>query len=491
MGSNPLKPPDAFLSYTRFDDQRARGKISQLRNELADAVRAVTGEPFEIFQDTDGIGLGEHWPGKLDQMLDEARFFIPILTPSYFKSPACRDELDKFFRLEKEKKRRDLILPIYYLDCDVLEEREERLADRLATAIHERQRYDLRQLRHHGFSTRKMAIEIERLARAIRDAKRRGAAPVPHPRPQPGAVSGALGGTFGSDSVARTVLTPIGFELSPGTVFRDIDAPWCPELVMIPPGEFMMGSTAAEREWAVEQGGQWALVEREKPQHLVRIAYSLAVGRYPITFEEYGYFARTTARAQPDDKGWGRGRRPVINVNWEDAKSFVAWLSFQTGQSYRLLSEGEWEYACRAGTTTRFWWGDEITPKNASYVSQAGETSKVGSYPANPFGLSDTHGNVWEWVEDCWNENYKGAPDDGSAWTSGDCGRRVLRGALGAGIRWTCARPTASAPIPSTAATAGASGSPGRSHAARALPLEPLPLYPWGGAKPQSPFASW
>jgi formylglycine-generating enzyme required for sulfatase activity len=131
-------------------------------------------------------------------------------------------------------------------------------------------------------------------------------------------------------------------------VFRDIDARWCPEVVVIPPGEFLMGSTEAER---------------ERAQHTVRIAYSLAVGRYPVTFEEFGYFARTTGRAQPGDEGWGRGRWPVINVDWEDAKFFIAWLSVQSGHSYRLLSEAEWEYACRAGTTTRYWWGDEIKPR--------------------------------------------------------------------------------------------------------------------------------
>ena len=194
-------------------------------------------------------------------------------------------------------------------------------------------------------------------------------------------------------------------------MFRDKDEPWCPELVVIPPGEFMMGSTEAEREWAIKLGAQQEWVEREKPQHSVRIAYPLAVGRYPVTFEEYGYFARTTGRAQPSDEGWGRSRRPVINVDWEDAKFFIAWLSVQTRQRYRLLSEVEWEYACRARTTTRYWWGDEITPESANYGRNVGKTSEVGSYPANHFGLYDMHGNVWEWVEDCWNDSYEGAPE--------------------------------------------------------------------------------
>jgi hypothetical protein len=107
------KPPDAFLSYSRFDDQNDGGAISEFCRRLASAVRAVTGAPFEIFQDVEGIGIGEHWPGKLDRMLDEARFFIPILTPSYFTSRPCRDELQKLIRAETERGREYLVLPIY------------------------------------------------------------------------------------------------------------------------------------------------------------------------------------------------------------------------------------------------------------------------------------------------------------------------------------------------------------------------------------------
>lgn len=118
----------------------------------------------------------------------------------------------------------------------------------------------------------------------------------------------------------------------------------------------------------------------------------------------------------------------MINVDWEDAKSFVAWLSVQTGQRYRLLSEAEWEYACRACTTTRYWWGEEITREDANYDRNIGKTSEVGVYPANSWGLCDTHGNVWEWVEDCWNGTYEQAPPDGSAWVQGTASSRVVRG---------------------------------------------------------------
>jgi hypothetical protein len=161
-----------------------------------------------------------------------------------------------------------------------------------------------------------------------------------------------------------------------------------------------------------------------------------------VTFRQYGHFARATGRQQPGNKGWGRGRRPVINVTWDDAKAFAAWLSVQTGQPYRLLSEAEWEYACRAATTTPFWWGKSVAPENAGYGPRIGRTTEVGSYPANPWGLYDTHGNVWEWVEDCRNDSYANAPQDGSAWTTGDCRRRVLRGGSWAskpvGLRSAC-----------------------------------------------------
>ena len=217
--------------------------------------------------------------------------------------------------------------------------------------------------------------------------------------------------------------------LQPGTIFRDIYELWCPELVVIPPGEFMMGSTEAERQWAVDRGAKREWVDSERPRHLVRIAYHLAVACYPATLAEYEHFCERTRRQPPNDAEWGRSREPVTNVSWHDARAYVEWLAAETGHPYRLLSEAEWEYACRAGTTTRYWWGDEITSENANYAgSRIGKPSEVGRYPANPWGLHDTHGNVWEWVEDVWNGTYQGAPTNGSAWFAGKNSRHVLRG---------------------------------------------------------------
>lgn len=222
------------------------------------------------------------------------------------------------------------------------------------------------------------------------------------------------------ETLQPTVTTsPLPEDLPDFSVFRDIDEPWCPEMVVLPPGEFMMGSPDTDTE----------AKENEKPQHKVVIGFRFAVGRYPVTFEEYDWFCEALGYEKADDGGRRRGRRPVIHVNWNDARTYVAWLRKETGKLYRLLSEAEWEYACRAGTETRFSCDDIMTQINANFGKNVGKTTQVGSYPENPWGLFDMHGNVWEWVEDTWHENYTGAPDNGDAWTTGGEGDyRVARG---------------------------------------------------------------
>ncbi len=211
-----------------------------------------------------------------------------------------------------------------------------------------------------------------------------------------------------------------------GQVFRDCAN--CPEMVVVPAGSFTMGSPASEEE-------RW---DNEGPEHRVTISQPFAVGVYEVTFAEWDACA-SCGGYRPDDRGWGRGRRPVIYVSWDDAQAYVRWLRRETGVEYRLLSESEWEYVARAGTTTPFHTGETISTEQANYYGYAtygsgreGEyrerTVSVGSFSANRFGLHDVHGNVWEWVEDCWNGDYAGAPRDGSAWESGNCSVRVLRG---------------------------------------------------------------
>ena len=214
-----------------------------------------------------------------------------------------------------------------------------------------------------------------------------------------------------------------------------------PEMVLIPSGIYLMGSPADEPERDDDEG----------PQHQVTIARPFAIGRYALTFANWGAVAAVVGGYGPaDDQGWGSGARPVINVSWEGTQTYLDWLAGLTSQDYRLPSESEWEYACRAGTTTRFNTGHIITTSQANFDGNypaegcpegkyLRQTAAVGSYLPNPFGLCDMHGNILEWVADCWNESYIDAPTDGSAWMAGDCGCAVLRGGSwndsGMGIR--------------------------------------------------------
>jgi formylglycine-generating enzyme required for sulfatase activity len=195
-------------------------------------------------------------------------------------------------------------------------------------------------------------------------------------------------------------------------------------MVVLPAGEFMMGSPAMENNRN----------DDEDPQHTVTITKSFAASRFDVTFEEWDVcYQLGGCRNRPDDSGWGRGKRPVINVNWADAQEYVMWLSGQTGKNYRLLSEAEWEYAARAGSMTAYYWGEEVGAGNANCNGcgsqwDGKQSSPVGSFKANAFGLYDMAGNVWQWVQDCSHDNYSGAPTDGSAWMSGTCSGRVVRG---------------------------------------------------------------
>ena len=228
------------------------------------------------------------------------------------------------------------------------------------------------------------------------------------------------------DTVERIELNSLGA----GMRFRD--CPDCPEMVVIPAGSFMMGSPPDERQ----------RLRNEGPLRRVTISDRFALGRTEVTFAQWEACVSDGGCGLwlMDDVGWGRGNRPVIAVSWWDAQAYVAWLSLKTGEEYRLPSEAEWEYAARAGTTTRYSWGDEIG-RNRANCDGCGSrwdgtrTSPVGSFPANAFSLHDMHGNVWEWVEDCWNDAYNGAPNGGSAWLQGDCARRVMRGS--SWFNWT------------------------------------------------------
>jgi formylglycine-generating enzyme required for sulfatase activity len=218
--------------------------------------------------------------------------------------------------------------------------------------------------------------------------------------------------------------------LKPRDLFKECDK--CPEMVAVPAGSFLMGSPASEPDRGATD---------EDPQHSVTISKRFAVGRFAVTFEEWGacVVEGGCSGHRPSDQGWGRGRRPVINVSWKDAKAYVEWIATKTHKPYRLLTEAEREYVTRAGTSTIFWWGNSISTSQANYNGNGvygngtkGEWRKqtvpVDSFAPNPFGLYQVHGNVNEWVEDCAHDSYVGAPSDGSAWNTGSCNAHIQRG---------------------------------------------------------------
>jgi formylglycine-generating enzyme required for sulfatase activity len=222
--------------------------------------------------------------------------------------------------------------------------------------------------------------------------------------------------------------------LRPMDQFKECEQ--CPEMVVVPAGQFIMGATEDET----------GSTRDERPRHQVSFARPFSVGRFSVTLSEWdACVAAKGCSYRPSDQGWGRGTQPVIDILWEDAREYVAWLSRTTDRPYRLLSESEREYVARAGTTTAYWWGDSFEPMQANYAAgnrilfsasmsdsqqsiAKGRTAPVQSFAPNPWGLYQVHGNVYDWVEDCWHANYDGAPADGSAWMMANCDAHVLRG---------------------------------------------------------------
>lgn len=245
----------------------------------------------------------------------------------------------------------------------------------------------------------------------------------------------------------------------PGTVFQDCG--YCPEMIVIPAGQFVMGSPDSEE----------GRLKNEGPQHQVTISSPIAVSRYEVTRGEYRQFVKETGHVSGNNcvvwngvkggepvqgKSWEDPNyeqtddHPVACISWNDSSAYIDWLGTKTGKGYRFLTEAEWEYAARAGSDTRYFYGDNeeelckyanVPDKSAKengggdywkYLScddgYGAQSSPVGSYIPNAFGLYDVHANVWEWVQDCYRNNFNGASTDGSAWTSGDCATRVVRG---------------------------------------------------------------
>jgi formylglycine-generating enzyme required for sulfatase activity len=218
----------------------------------------------------------------------------------------------------------------------------------------------------------------------------------------------------------------------PGRTFRDCSD--CPEVVVLPAGGFLMGMAGNQPD--------------ELPVHRVAIRESFAMGKHEITWDDWAACVRAGACPGLSDHGWGRGRKPVINVSWDQARGYARWLSKKTGKRYRLPSEAEWEYAARAGSGDSRHWGNHQAPacecanvsnptgrkkdgfEGESFLCEDGydDTAPVGSFKPNAFGLHDMLGNVWEWTADCYHDDYQGAPVNGKPRTKGDCRYRVYRG---------------------------------------------------------------
>ncbi|NVK17105.1 MAG: formylglycine-generating enzyme family protein [Methylocystaceae bacterium] len=206
--------------------------------------------------------------------------------------------------------------------------------------------------------------------------------------------------------------------LKVGDEFQDCNT--CPKLIVVGPGSFIMGDDDNYK--------------YERPAHKVTIDYPYALGKFEVTFDEWDACAQEgPCKKDPDDHNWGRGIYPIINLTYDDINVYLKWISQKTGQTYRLPSEAEWEYAARAGTTSEYWWGDKPGKNNANCRKCGSQWSGLGSAPVgsfrpNPWGFHDMHGNAWDWVADCWTPHYAMAPTDGSARLDGDCQQRVTRG---------------------------------------------------------------
>ncbi|ADP72030.1 protein of unknown function DUF323 [Rhodomicrobium vannielii ATCC 17100] len=433
-----------FLNYRRSDAEAWADRLYE---------RLTAQFPRgDVFMDIDGnIPLGYQWAAWLDSQVAACDLMLVLIGRSWvteFELRAASGQPDYVLtEIESALARKIPVAPVFLGDAPVP------LASQLPASIRPLLALQATRLQRVSFEADAKAL-IDGVVRSIqlmRGHKFAGpdtSAPAPRDaedgRIKVGAlnVHGAPNGRF-LPGAGRTEW------------FKD--HPLAPEMVVVPAGQFVMGSPPDEV-GRPDDG-------REGPQHSVAIKAPFAAGRFAVTLGEFTAFVEATGHAMPDEmftfenEKWetrkGRNfrnpgfqqtaRHPVVGVNWDDATAYCAWLSKTTGKPYRLLSEAEWEYVCRAGTATPFWWGADISTAQANYdgnytygSGKKGEYRKrtlpVESFEANPWGLYQVHGNVWEWCADNGHGNYRGAPEDGSIWPGGDASLRVLRGGSWIGI---------------------------------------------------------
>lgn len=368
-----LEPPEfaAFMSYAHID--HSDGYLTSFRKALSREIHLQTGQEFPIFQDRKDILWGKNWSSRIDQALNAATFLIVIITPSFFRSQHCQNELEKFVEREETLGRSDLILPIYFIDSTTMKSHRPQ-AGRFDAGgiIASRQYIDCRDLRFEPLDSVRSKRELARIASQLRDA---------------------------SLQTADTVT------LSPSTLpsNRQIQDAEKIHLRTIQSGSLWMGTDFPSSR------------ERERPAHNVSISNSFLLSRTPVTVKQFEEFVkstgyRTTAekRAEPvrtwHDPGFVQGEsHPVVCVSWFDALEFCIWLSNKTGNTYRLPTEAEWEYSCRAASSTRWFSGKSDT--DLRQYAWLKEKEEVGTHPVatkspNTWGLYDMHGNIWEWCQD-------------------------------------------------------------------------------------------
>lgn len=438
-----------FISYRRADSQHAVDRLYQtLRKHMAKK---------DIFIDVDSIPKGVDFADHLARQVDQCETLLAIVGPQWLSltdETGLRrlDSLDDFVRIEiaTALKRNILVIPVL-LDGTPMPRAEQlpddlKALERRNAAILTRNNFrgdmdrlivDLGLRRRMNRLVPAFSLGIT-LAAGLSVLFAAGTLPL-KPSDMPKVFPQEAGALGAAEATPHTALGE-GIKPPARNLFRDkIDGfaeDAVPEMVVIPAGTFTMGSAASGP--STEIGRQ----EHEGPLRTVTIGTGFAVGRYEVTWTQWEACVADGGcdRLAPENRsGTDMARHPVTGVTWGDANSYAAWLSDETGQHYRLLSEAEWEYAARAGTTTPFSFGATISTHQANfdgrYTYGAGApgisrqtTTPVGSGSSNAFGLYDMHGNVFEWVQDCWNASYEAAPVDGSAWTVGDCAHHVMRG---------------------------------------------------------------
>jgi len=377
-GADPDRRPIAlFYSYSHRDEH--------LRDDLERHLTPLKHARLISEWHDRRITLGETWEGEINQYLDTADIILLLVSASFIASEYCwNTEMKR--ALERHESGQATIIPVILRPCLW----QETPLGRFQAVPTDGRPVTTWPDQDQAFTE---------IAEAIRKT-----------------ITKKRDGLHEDEPLS---LLSSDAQLSDFFAFQDIKEPWCPEMIVLPPGTFTQGAPDDEKE-------AWP---EETPQRLAKLEHRFAVSAFPITFFEYDYFCEAGGWEKPQDEGWGRGRRPVINVSWRDADAYVRWLRMKTGNAYRLPTETEWEYVCRAATTTPYTFGGQLSESAANFDSTLGKTSEIGRYPENAWGFFDVHGNVWEWVEDFWHANYQGAPVDGSAWLSdGKLGCRVLRG---------------------------------------------------------------